>query len=228
MFAIIVPYRDREFFLSILLEKLTDYLEGSFIIIVSQQKDSLPFNLGLSRNIGAVFAECYYKNISHFIFNDVDTIPLKSIDYLTPENIIHFINFGSCKIIKDDFFKINGYNPLYNGWGHEDNDFYERFDAFDIQFKKEFLWQGGMYQKKKYINLELEHWGVVNRKDKWDIKKMTDRNEKMFNFFRSLDKKRKQEWASIQGANLIDPQKIKLENKFNNIYTISYNSIDYI
>lgn len=239
MFAVIVPYRDREHFLEIFLKDVTAYIKNpslgkwkksdkNFIVIVSEQKDDFLFNNALSKNIGAVFANQIDKEISHFIFNEVDTIPLKHIDYVTSENIIHFMNFGSCKIIKDDYFRVNGYNPLYNGWGFEDNDFSERLNAFEVPYKKEYLWQAGHVSEKKYRNLEWEYYGYINRKDKWDIKEPTNRNKKMFDFFRSLNRETQRSWASIQGVNLINIEKIKLENKLNNIYFISYNSADYI
>jgi len=239
MFAVIVPYRNREYFLEVFLKDVIAYIKNpalgkykktdkDFIVIVSEQKDDFLFNNGLSKNIGAFFANQIDKEISHFIFNEVDTIPLEHIDYFTSENIVHFMNFGSCKIIKDDYFRVNGYNPLYNGWGLEDSDFYERLDAFDVLYKKEFLWKAGDVSEKKYRNLEWEYWGAVNRKDKWDIKEFTDRNAKMLDFFRSLNRETQRSWASIQGVNLVNTKKIKLENKLNNIYFISYNSADYI
>jgi len=51
----------------------------------------------------------------------------------------------------------------------------------------------------------------------------------MFDFFRNLDKSLKQYWASINGVNLIDLNKIKfLDNFENKVFYISYNSADYM
>jgi hypothetical protein len=228
MFIIVVPYRDRDLFLKQLLERIPEYLKDKsddYKIIISEQNDEFNFNNALSKNIGAAWANQNFNNITHFIFNEVDTVPIKDVDYTTPENIVHFMNFGSSKIIKNDFFKINGYNPLYNGWGHEDSDFFERYSVFDIPHKQQFDWKDKV--GIVYDNLEHIYYGKFDRTKKWDIQKLTERNLKMFDFFRNLNKPLKQYWASINGVNLIDINKIKFLDNFNNkVYHISYNSAD--
>jgi hypothetical protein len=166
MFVIVVPYRNRKIFLDIFLEEIPKYIKENhgllpdgktYKIIISEQNNKNVFNLSLSRNCGAIWSNLNFDNISHFIFNDVDAIPIKNIDYLTSENIINFINYGSCKINKNDFFKINGYNILYNGWGCEDVDLNTRLKHFKINFKKENFITKFIKLNNKYICIKQKY-----------------------------------------------------------------------
>ena len=90
----IVPYRDREAFKNILIEKLSTYLEfeNNWEIYFSHQNDTRPFNRGATKNIGFLAMKKkypnHYKDIT-FIFHDVDTYPKEKglIDYNYDINI---------------------------------------------------------------------------------------------------------------------------------------------
>ena len=77
-FAVIVPYRDREYNLAHLILHLQWYLDpDSFDIFVVEQADSLPFNRGCTMNIGFQLARAADR-YSHYVFHDVDLIPLRA------------------------------------------------------------------------------------------------------------------------------------------------------
>jgi len=126
--AIVVPFRNRHRYLEILLEALPRYLEqengiADFTIYVSEQTSSDLFNLSLSRNVGAAFALAHARS-DYLVFHNVDVIPLSGVDYHMPKHeVTWFIDAGSCKVHRDTFVQINGYDPEYAGWGSEDTDF---------------------------------------------------------------------------------------------------------
>ncbi len=56
--AIVVPVKNRQAYLEVFLEAIPAYLENvnrlhDFKIFVAEQVDDVPFNLSLSRNVGA-------------------------------------------------------------------------------------------------------------------------------------------------------------------------------
>jgi hypothetical protein len=130
--AILVPYKNRERYLQVLLERLPRYLQEEnrieeYVIYVSEQTSGDVFNLALSRNVAALSAIQDNPDLKYFVFHDVDMIPLQGVDYGPRDyNLAWFVSAGSCKILVADFLKANGYDPSYVGWGGEDTDFYHR------------------------------------------------------------------------------------------------------
>jgi glycosyltransferase involved in cell wall biosynthesis len=136
--SIIVPYRDREKALKLLIPSLQEYIPKqveNFEIIVVEQSNDKPFNKGLLNNIG-------FKNSSgdYVCFHDVDLIP-EFADYSYPEKPTHmsvhcsqfnYVNIpdkimgGVILFKREHFIRVNGYSNLYEGWGKEDDDLYER------------------------------------------------------------------------------------------------------
>jgi hypothetical protein len=131
--AILVPYRNRKRYLDIFLSEVPKYLERvnritDYAIYVAEQQSQDVFNLALSRNVAAR-AALDDGVFGHFVFHDVDIIPLRHIDYGARSfNVAWFLSAGSCKITTKDFVKANGYNPDFVGWGDEDVEFYHRLN----------------------------------------------------------------------------------------------------
>jgi hypothetical protein len=126
--AIVVPYRNREAYLQVFLERVPAYLSkngpSDFIIIVSEQIDNGMFNLALSRNVGALYALAVYRP-EYLVFHDVDMIPVKGIDYNKDHaNLVWFVSAGSSKIHSGAFVAVNGFNHAFVGWCYEDSEFW--------------------------------------------------------------------------------------------------------
>jgi len=134
--AVVIPYRDREENMKILLPELNEYLDKQNIvrkIYVIEQEPGKTFHRGLMRNIGFLEAD---SDCDYFVFHDVDMVP-KTTDYSYESNPTHLavaasqFNYGLpydgyfggvVMFTREDFTKINGYSNEYVGWGGEDDD----------------------------------------------------------------------------------------------------------
>lgn len=155
-YSIIIPYRDRESHLQLLLPRLQEvFADKDYEIIVSEQNDSDNFNLANTQNIAA-----QYVTGNIIILHQVDYYPTDDVSYniddqpILPAKFGIFVNndftrrsledipggyrswdtgiddnfYGGVVIMrKEHWDKINGINPLYKGWGNEDEDLRERF-----------------------------------------------------------------------------------------------------
>lgn len=156
-YSIIIPYRDREEHLQILLPRLKEVFKNkNYEIIISEQNDDNPFNISCVQNIA-------------YNYCDGDIIVLHQVDYYPTDDVSYEIedqpvlpavrgifidkDFSSSRPLEDiprgyrnwgdkidpNFYggvvimkrehweKINGLNPMYEGWGNEDEDLRERF-----------------------------------------------------------------------------------------------------
>ena len=155
-YSIIIPYRDREAHLELMLPRLQEVFEGKqYEIIVSEQNDNDNFNLSNTQNVGVQHAK---GNI--IVLHQVDYYPTDDVSYeikdqpILParkgvfvDNELQFRSihdvpggyqnwhnqiddnfYGGVVVMrKEHWDKINGLNPLYKGWGNEDEDLRERF-----------------------------------------------------------------------------------------------------
>jgi xylosylprotein 4-beta-galactosyltransferase len=155
-YSIIIPYRDRESHLQLLLPRLQEiFADKDYEIIVSEQNDSDNFNLANTQNIAA-----QYSTGNIIVLHQVDYYPTEDVSYeitdqpVLPAKFGIFVNsdltqrpledipggyrswstgiddnfYGGVVImLKEHWDKINGINPLYKGWGNEDEDLRERF-----------------------------------------------------------------------------------------------------
>lgn len=147
--AIIIPYRDREEHLAMLLSHLFPILQRQqlhFKVYVVEQFGNDTFNKGVLMNAGV--KEALREDDYHcFVFHDVDMIPEDDRNmYSCPPNPRHLslgvdkFNYtlpysmlvGGVFAIKTEHFAlVNGYSNLYWGWGGEDDDI-----AYRISFRK--------------------------------------------------------------------------------------------
>ncbi|XP_046558093.1 beta-1,4-N-acetylgalactosaminyltransferase bre-4-like, partial [Haliotis rubra] len=90
--AIIIPYRDREVNLKILLNNLHRVLQkqqAEYAIFVVEQENGTPFNRGMIKNIGYLEAKalCHFDC---FTFHDVDLVPESERNtYFCGEKALH-------------------------------------------------------------------------------------------------------------------------------------------
>ena len=145
---IIVPYRDREKHLKLLLYKLHPLLQSQYrdyCIVVSEQYDGGLFNSGMLKNAGFLEA----ANSPHFakrgletnciVIQDVDLLPENDLNgYVCPDKYtVHLSDridkmeyqkhsggsLGGVAMIPRDTYEIsNGHSNMFWGWGGEDGD----------------------------------------------------------------------------------------------------------
>ena len=156
-YSIIIPYRDREEHLQVMLPRLKEvFKDKEYEIIVSEQNDTNPFNIACVQDIAYNYCS---GNI--IILHQVDYYPTDDVSYdisnqpvlpakkgifvskdLSTSRLLEDIpggyrnwsneidpNFYGGVVImrKEHWENINGLNPMYEGWGNEDEDLRERF-----------------------------------------------------------------------------------------------------
>jgi glycosyltransferase involved in cell wall biosynthesis len=151
MKSIIIPYRNREEHLSILLPELIKKFNGEkYEIIVAEQNDNEKFRLSSLYNIAftytkgdlIIFHDVDYipsQNVSYTLKNSNPTYPVRQVVFLNsqlsikqddeiPAGYRYFKNDvgnhwgGVFMMHRDHFESINGFNPLYIGWGKEEEE----------------------------------------------------------------------------------------------------------
>ncbi len=178
---IVVPYRDREKQLRQFLPHMRDYFAGrgiAYHIVIAEQEDGLPFNRGAIKNAGFLLG----GESDYTCFHDVDYLPLEA-DYgwtESPTGLVwagaesipikasgptQYIKpdmtkfFGGAVLIPDALFRqVNGYSNQYWGWGYEDTDLVNRFQAANITVVR----QGGSFRPLRHDNEGYEADGNLN------------------------------------------------------------------
>ncbi|XP_065063165.1 beta-1,4-galactosyltransferase 1-like [Rhopilema esculentum] len=150
--AIIIPFRNREKHLAILLRYLHPILQKQkleYRIFVVEQIDDKPFNKGKMMNVGFQHSQ-KYNDFDCFVFHDVDMIPEDDRnDYGCPSSVRHmapavdkfnyklfspYLFGGVTSFNKDKFVKVNGFPNRYYGWGAEDDDMFHRVRTRRLRF----------------------------------------------------------------------------------------------
>jgi xylosylprotein 4-beta-galactosyltransferase len=156
-YSIIIPYRNREEHLQILLPRLHEIFKNeTYEIIVSEQDNDDNFQIACVENIGYTKSNGeiiilhqvdYYPldDVSYEV-NDTPVLPAKRGIFLDKDNKTErnyddipggYRNWakeidpnfygGVICMKREHYEKINGLNPLYKGWGNEDEDLRQRF-----------------------------------------------------------------------------------------------------
>lgn len=152
--AIVVPYRNRQKHLSVLVNNLHVFLSDkniSYTIFVIELAQPTRFNRGLLLNAGYIISN-QLGMYTCFIFHDVDLIPMdKRIPYKCEHMPLHMASgnskfdgkmpyenyFGGVTMVgKEHFEQINGFSNFFFGWGGEDDDFLLRFQTNNISIKR--------------------------------------------------------------------------------------------
>ena len=145
--AIIIPYRDREEHLNILVNLLHNILQRQQLqygIYVVEMALPVQFNRGLLANAGFLNAHSI-GNYSCYIIHDVDLIPINDHNIykcgsspkhlsVTNTKFPHGLPYpeyvgGVIALSHEQYIKVNGFSNLFFGWGGEDDDLYKRMEA---------------------------------------------------------------------------------------------------
>ena len=198
-YSIIIPYRDREDNLSVLLPRLQEVFSGKdYEIIISEQDNNDNFQISCVQNVG------YGKSTGDIvIFHQVDYVPADDVSYevddipVLPAKVGIFLDkdnkspreytdipagyrrwsneidsrfYGGVICMKREHFEtINGFNPKYRGWGNEDEDLRERFVWANIPVKRNE--HGTFYCLYHEDNGDMNKKDEDGRKDFFDGKK---------------------------------------------------------
>jgi hypothetical protein len=177
--SIVIPYRDRQAHLAAMVPHLRAYFTRDkldciipYRVLVVEQEIGLPFNRGALNNVGFVLGR---EHGDYTCFHDVDYLPIWA-DYSwsdTPTCIVwygaesrplllaqpkrrtlHNLNefYGAVMLTPNALFdQVNGYANTYWGWGYEDVDLKNRYDAAGIAFTR---------RKGSFHPLEHDHNGL--------------------------------------------------------------------
>lgn len=151
---VVVPYRDRQQHLNILLNNLHPMLQRqklSYCIMVSEQHDTGKFNKGLLMN--AAFAEAEQSlGFDCIVLHDVDMLPENDQNlykcgergpvHLSPKiskynyNYPYGTDFGGVTMMSRAHYNlVNGHTNMFWGWGKEDSDMEYRISAADLRIE---------------------------------------------------------------------------------------------
>lgn len=181
--AIIIPYRDRENDLMLLMKYLHPFLQRQsryYRIFLVEQFGNDIFNKGRIMNIAAKEAR-KVDDFDCFIFHDVDLIPENDENiyecyshprHLCPAvdelryNLMYYNLVGGVLALNNDHLdKTNGYSNLYWGWGAEDDDMSMRIigNGFKITRPTNKVGRYKMMLHQKRVRAEnrfelLEYW----------------------------------------------------------------------
>lgn len=155
--AIIIPFRNRNHHLRVLLRHLHPFLKQQALhyrIFVVEQDDRNGFNRGKLMNIGFREALKVFPFIC-FVFHDVDLLPEDNrINYRCKHSPMHLsaaVNkfnyelpytdiFGGVEMFTaHDFRKTNGFSNLFYTWGGEDDNLLDRVRKVGMNFHRQSL-----------------------------------------------------------------------------------------
>lgn len=164
-YSIIISYRNREDHLKTLLPRLEEvFTANDYEIIIAEQDNTEKFQKNSLYNLAAqsamgellVFHDVDYypsDNVNYYTDPDVPLYPVRQVIFLDENNQQRayedipsgYRNFmydvgdhsgGVFVLSKELFYKINGLNPYYKGWGMEDDDTRERLRLLGYEWKR--------------------------------------------------------------------------------------------
>ena len=182
-YSIIISYRNREEHLSILLPRLKEiFINTSYEIIIAEQdndekfqKNSL-YNIATQKATGDLFIfhdVDYYpgNNVSYYTTSDIPLYPVRNLIFLNQEGTQRdfddipegYRNFhqnvgdhsgGVFVLHRELFYKMNGLNPYYKGWGKEDDDTRDRLRLLGYNWKRN---EEGVFYGLYHVHNYPEH-----------------------------------------------------------------------
>ena len=182
-YSIIISYRNREEHLSVLLPRLKEiFINTSYEIIIAEQdndekfqKNSL-YNIATQKATGDLFIfhdVDYYPgdDVSYYTTSDIPLYPVKNLIFLNQEGTQRdfddipegYRNFhqnvgdhsgGVFVLHRELFYKMNGLNPYYKGWGKEDDDTRDRLRLLGYNWKRN---EEGVFYGLYHVHNYPEH-----------------------------------------------------------------------
>ncbi|KAJ1085546.1 hypothetical protein NDU88_005676 [Pleurodeles waltl] len=152
--AIVIPFRRREWHLSLWLFYMHQFLQrqqADYGIYVIEQHGNATFNRAKLLNVG--FAEALKDyDYNCFIFSDIDIIPMDDRNYYrcynNPRHMANAVDKFKFKLLyntlfggvtafsKTQFQKVNGFSNAFWGWGGEDDEMYSRVVAAGMRVER--------------------------------------------------------------------------------------------
>ncbi|KAI0222737.1 Beta-1,4-N-acetylgalactosaminyltransferase bre-4 [Lamellibrachia satsuma] len=148
--AVVIPFRDRDEHLRILLQNLHPVLQRQqleYQIFVVEQAFPHIFNKASLMNVGFL-AALKLIDFDCIVFHDVDMLPADDRQPYTcfhsPAHMGAFVDkykygrkyvpkFGGVTVFtKGDYTRVNGFSNLFYGWGGEDDDMRQRIGAANL------------------------------------------------------------------------------------------------
>ena len=167
---IVIPFRDREDQLPILLRHLHPMLKRQqlhYRIIIVEQTGKGKFNRAKLANIGFVEGLKMFP-YQCFIIHDVDLVPENDhIDYscsVSPRHLSAAVSTfkymlpyakifgGVSSLLSKHFQQVNGFSNLFYGWGGEDDNLYERLTQNNFKIQRHSI------QIARYKMLKHKHY----------------------------------------------------------------------
>ena len=182
-YSIIISYRNREEHLSVLLPRLKEIFNNkSYEVIIAEQdndekfqKNSL-YNIATQKATGDIFIfhdVDYYPSddVSYYTTSDIPLYPVKNLIFLNQEGTQRdfddipegYRNFhqnvgdhsgGVFVLHRELFYKMNGLNPYYKGWGKEDDDTRNRLRLLGYNWKRN---EEGVFYGLYHVHNYPEH-----------------------------------------------------------------------
>lgn len=153
--TILIPHSRREDFAVLLCEHLSAYLPRahpkarSFQLVFVEQTDRDPGDFyckGLSWNVGLRYLlNTISDDNTPLVLQDVDAVPLESVDYSSPPEgttMIWFMTTGGMKTRLSSLQKCNGYTMVAKGWGVEDVACWDRLER--VAREKTLYWPAAL------------------------------------------------------------------------------------
>ncbi|XP_076461530.1 beta-1,4-galactosyltransferase 4-like [Babylonia areolata] len=181
--AIIVPYRDREANLHILLRNLLPFLWRQmleFTVFLAQQTAEHPFNKGVLFN--AAYRESLRQgNFTCFIMQDVDLLPmdhrnlyrcgqhprhlcLTSGQTAWKNKLMYPLAFGGAIALRRSHIElVNGFSVSYYGWGLEDDDLALRVKRKRLRIERYNIQIGKYYRLDHNRSAYNPRWNDLKR-----------------------------------------------------------------
>ena len=182
-YSIIISYRNREEHLSILLPRLKEIFNNkSYEVIIAEQDNDEKFqknsiyNIATQKATGDIFIfhdVDYYPSddVSYYTTSDTPLYPVRNLIFLNqegnqrdfndiPEGYRNFHQTvgdhsgGVFVLHRELFYKMNGLNPYYKGWGKEDDDTRDRLRLLGYNWKRN---EEGLFYGLYHIHNYPEH-----------------------------------------------------------------------